>query len=39
MGRKNLDPKMHDETATQTVDVLDDVDAESLAKSIGQIRK
>ena len=31
-GKKNLDPKMHDETATQTVDVLDDVDAELLAK-------
>ena len=35
-GKKNLDPKMHDETATQTVDVLDDVDAELLAKSIGK---
>ena len=30
--KKNLDPKMHDETATQTVDVPDDVDAELLAK-------
>ena len=30
--KKNLDPKMRDETATQTVDVPDDVDAELLAK-------
>ena len=30
--KKNLDPKMHDETATQTVDVPDDVDAELIAK-------
>ncbi len=30
--KKNLDPKMRDETATQTVDVPEDVDAELLAK-------
>ena len=30
--KKNLDPKMHDETTSQTVDVPDDVDAELLAK-------
>ena len=30
--KKNLDPKMRDETATQTVDVPNDVDAELLAK-------
>lgn len=30
--KKNLNPKMRDETATQTVDVPDDVDAELLAK-------
>ena len=34
--KKNLDPKMRDETATQTVDVPDDVDAELFAKSIGK---
>ena len=31
-SKKNLDPKMRDETATQTVDVPEDVDAELLAK-------
>ena len=30
--KKNLDPKMREETTTQTVDVPDDVDAELLAK-------
>ena len=30
--KKNLDPKMREETASQTVDVPDDVDAELLAK-------
>ena len=32
MRKKNLDPKMREETTTQTVDVPDDVDAELLAK-------
>ena len=30
--KKNLDPKMREETASQTVDVPEDVDAELLAK-------
>lgn len=30
--KKNLDPKMREETTTQTADVPDDVDAELLAK-------
>ena len=36
--KKNLDPKMRDETATQTVDVPDDVEQSYLQK-YWQIRK
>ena len=32
--KKNLDPKMREETTSQTVDVPDDVDAELLAKGL-----
>lgn len=35
--KKNLDPKMREETVSQTVDVPDDVDAELLAKVLANL--